>query len=134
VKRFLKYNAVGAMGLAVKFGALVALVEWAGLAYLVATAIAVEASVLHNFGWHVRWTFRDRSEGLSARELCACLLRFHLGTGLVGMVTNLVVMRLLVETFGVHYFIANVAATMLAGVANFTLAEVVVFRRKTVQT
>ena len=134
MKRFLKYNAVGAMGLALKFAALVALVEWAGLGYLVAAAIAVEASVLHNFGWHLRWTFRDRSAGLSAREVCACLLRFHFGAGAVAMVANLGVMRLLVEGFGVHYFIANVAATIFAGLANFTLAELVVFRRKTFQT
>jgi putative flippase GtrA len=129
MKRFLKYNVVGALGLAVKFLALVALVEAAGLGYLAATAIAVEMVVLHNFLWHLRWTWRDRSAGLSAREVRGCLLRFHLGTGAVAMVANLGVMRLLVETGGVHYFTANLAATAFAGLANFTLSEWVVFRR-----
>jgi putative flippase GtrA len=129
MKRFLKYNLVGAMGLALKFSALVALVEGAGAGYLAATALAVEAVVLHNFLWHLRWTWRDRSVGLSRREVCACMLRFHLGTGAVALAANLGVMSLLVEGAGVHYFAANLAATVFAGLANFTLSELVVFRR-----
>ena len=127
IRRFFRYNLVGAMGLAVKFSALAALVELARLGYLASTALAVEAVVLHNFAWHLRWTWRDRSAGLSRREILIRMLRFHLGTGAVAMITNLLVMRLLVEGLGAHYFPANLAATGFAGLANFMLSEFVVF-------
>lgn len=126
VRRFLKYNVVGAMGLAVKFSVLVG-VKTAGLGYMAATAIAVEAALLHNFGWHLRWTWRDRSAALSLRQVLLRLLRFHLATGVVAMTVNLAVMRLLVERLGMHYFAANLVATAFAGLANFLLNEFLTF-------
>ena len=101
--RFLRYNLVGVLGLSVKFGVLIALSEIAHLNYLWATALAVEAAVLHNFTWHIRWTWRDRSAGLPLREVLLRLLRFHLANGAVGMVVNLLMMWLLVERTGMHY-------------------------------
>ena len=60
--RFLKFNGVGAIGFALQLG-LLALLLRAGLHYLAATAIAVELTILHNFWWHERWTWRDRTTG-----------------------------------------------------------------------
>ncbi len=125
--RFLRYNLVGALGLCVKFGVLIALSEIAHLNYLWATALAVEAAVLHNFTWHLRWTWRDRSAGLSPREVLLRLLRFHLANGAVGMVVNLLLMRLLVGKAGLHYLPSNAVATVTAGTVNFLLSEFFVF-------
>ncbi len=125
--RFLRYNLVGVLGLSVKFGLLIALSEIAHLNYLWATALAVEAAVLHNFTWHLRWTWRDRSAGLLPREVLLRLLRFHLANGAVGMVVNLLMMWLLVERAGMHYLLSNAVATVTAGTANFLLSEFFVF-------
>ena len=127
VLRFCKYNLVGLMGLAVKFSVLIGLVEAAGCSYLLATALAVEAVVLHNFVWHHRWTWHDRSTGLSGRDIAARALRFHVSTGIVAITANLLIMRLLVGGFGIHYFAANLAATGFAGLVNFMLSEFLVF-------
>lgn len=127
MKRFLRYNLVGVLGLGVKFSLLASLVELAGMGHLAATAIAVEAAVLHNFTWHLRFTWRDRSVGLSSRAVLARLLRFHLANGAVGMTTNLVLMRLLVDGLGLHYLPANLLATSTAGLFNFLLAGSCVF-------
>ena len=91
-ERAIKFNAVGAMGVLVQMAALAALRGGLHLHYLVATALAVEIAVLHNFVWHERWTWRDRQgPGVANR-----LLRFNLGNGLVSLVVNLGLMRLLV--------------------------------------
>ncbi len=127
LRRLFRYNLVGVMGLGVKFLLLTALVDVAGIGYMAATAIAVEAAVLHNFTWHLRYTWRERSAGLQAKEVMARLLRFHLANGVVGMTANLVIMRLLVDGLGLHYLVANLAATVTAGIANFLLSELVVF-------
>jgi putative flippase GtrA len=127
IRRFFRYNLVGVMGLGVKFSVLAGLVELAGAGYLAATAVAVEATILHNFVWHFRWTWRDRSAGLSRRAALRCLWKFHLGTGAVALLANLLVMRLLVEELGVYYALANIAATVVAGLANFMISNFVVF-------
>ena len=58
---FLKFNVVGAIGIGVQLAALTLLRDGVGLHYLLATAIAVEAAILHNFLWHMRWTWREAS-------------------------------------------------------------------------
>jgi putative flippase GtrA len=127
IRRFVRYNLVGALGLVVKFSVLTAMVELAGAGYLAATAVAVEAVILHNFAWHLRWTWRERCAGLSRRQTILRLLKFQLAAGAVAMVANLPVMWLLVNRLGIHYLPANVAATVVAGTANFLLAEFFVF-------
>ena len=57
--RFWRFNAVGVLGFAVQLAVLALLVH-GGVHYLAATAIAVEAAILHNFLWHERWTWADR--------------------------------------------------------------------------
>lgn len=123
--RGLKFMTVGVMGTAVKVGALV-LLDAGGLACLAATALAVELSLVHNFAWHLRWTWRDRSRGLSPGEVAARLLRFHLATGSVTLAANLVTVPLLVRA-GLHIAVAGVLATMAAGLVNFLVAGLIVF-------
>src|SRR4029077_6154405 len=58
--RWMKFNAVGAGGILVQLGALTMLKSGLQLDYLFATALAVEAAILHNYLWHERFTWRDR--------------------------------------------------------------------------
>ena len=124
-RRFLKFNAVGAIGVAAQLAALGALHGMLRLDYLTATALAVEAAVLHNFIWHERWTWRDRTRtgGAPAR-----LLRFNLTSGLVSILTNLLLMRWLVGTYHAQYLIANLAGIAVGSVANYLLSDLFVFR------
>ena len=48
---WLKFNTVGAIGIGVQLAALAALKSGLELNYLLATGLAVEAAVLHNFVW-----------------------------------------------------------------------------------
>ena len=82
--RWVKFNTVGIAGAVLQLAVLWVLTR-AGLHYLIATALAVEAAVLHNFYWHTRWTWKGRE---------ASLLRFHLANGLLSVVSNLIWMRI----------------------------------------
>jgi len=128
VRRFLKYNLVGTLGVTLKLAALALLHELGGLGYLAATAFAVEAAMLHNFLWHLHWTWRDRCAGMTWRESVGRFVQFQLSNGGVAMVMNLLVMRVLVGEAGVHYLPANLVATAAAGMINFVIAEFVIFR------
>jgi len=127
--RVAKFHAVGLIGVGVQLGALVLFKSLAGLHYMAATALAVEVAVLHNFCWHERWTWVERTRrapGLGL--LLARLLRFNLTTGLVSIASNLVLMRVLVGTFHLHYLPANVLTIATTSLANFLLSELFVFR------
>ena len=58
--RWCKFNLVGGMGIVVQFAALFLLKGALHFNYLLATAIAVEAAVVHNFVWHEQFTWVDR--------------------------------------------------------------------------
>jgi len=125
--RWLKFHLVGAIGIGVQLAVLALLVSGLKVNYLWATAAAVETAVLHNFVWHERYTWRARPSGRRI-DLLVRLLRFHLSNGLVSLVGNLALMRLLVGTLHLQYMAANVATILVCGLLNFALSEWFVFR------
>jgi putative flippase GtrA len=122
--RFWIFNAVGLLGFAVQLTVL-ALLLHAGTHYLVATAAAVEAAVLHNFIWHERWTWADRPPDRDAR--LARLVRFHALNGAVSLAGNLLLMRLLTGTLGMPPLAANAIAVVACSAINFAGADRLVF-------
>lgn len=122
--RWWKFNAVGALGWVVQTAVLAGLVHGVGVHYLLATGLAVEAAVLHNFLWHQRWTWADRRKHQSATS---ALLRFNLSNGLVSLLGNLLFMRLLVGGAGLEPVLANWAAIAVCAFLNYLLADRFVF-------
>ena len=127
--RWLKFNAVGALGIVVQLAALALLVSGLHLNYLAATALAVEIAVLHNFVWHERFTWVDRTS-IASGAVLARLLRFNFTTGLISIGGNLVFMRLLVGTARLNYFFANLLTIAACSVANFVATDRLVFQNR----
>jgi putative flippase GtrA len=123
--RFWRFNGVGIAGFVVQI-AILALLVRTGMHYLAATAIAVEAAVLHNFLWHERWTWRDRPAAGIAR--LDRLWRFHVCNGLVSLIGNLILMRTLVGLVGMQPVVANAIAVLACALVNFTTSDRLVFR------
>ena len=126
--RWLKFNSVGALGIAVQLGALWILKSRLGLHYLEATAVAVELAVLHNFVWHERFTWKDRAGG-SWKAVAGRLLRFQAGNGLISLFGNLGLMRLFVGALGMKYMLANAITIAVCSFLNFATGEWFVFRK-----
>lgn len=126
--RWGKFNLVGAMGMVVQLGALAVLSRCAPGHYLFASAAAVELAVLHNFVWHVHFTWRDRRDN---SVLHSRLMRFHLSNGLVSMLGNLVLMRILVQGAHVPLLIANCIAILCCSIVNFGLGDNWAFATRT---
>src|SRR5580704_5332527 len=100
--RWLKFNLVGGMGIVVQMLMLVVLKTGLHVNYLIATALAVESAVLHNFLWHERFTWPDRTGASFTR-----FLKFSLTTGLFSIAGNLVLMKQLVGIVHLNYLLAN---------------------------
>jgi putative flippase GtrA len=127
LRRWYVFNLVGFLGVGIQLATLAALHSWVGLHYLPATALAVESAVLHNFLWHERWTWADRSSR-TLQESLQRLARFNLTNGAISIGSNLLLMSLLVEGLGLPYLPANLIAITTCSIANFLASDRYVFR------
>ena len=126
--RWLRFNLVGGIGVAVQLGLLFLFKSILDLNYLAATGLAVEATVVHNFLWHERYTWSDRVRP-SWRESMPRLLRFNLTNGVISIVGNLALMKILVSLGHVNYVAANVIAIVICSLFNFLVSDSYVFER-----
>ena len=124
--RWLKFNAVGGIGIAVQLAALAVFRSWLKVDYLLATGLAVEIAVIHNFLWHERFTWADRPATRPMQSLLR-LAKFNASNGAVSMVGNLGLMRLLVGEMKLSYVAANLIAIVLCSLVNFLLGDRFVF-------
>lgn len=124
--RWMKFNLVGAAGIGVQLGILWLLTALR-IQYLLATTLAVEAAVVHNFLWHERFTWADRIRG-RRQEALVRLLRFNLTTGAVSIGGNLLLMRLLVGGAHLRPVIANLVSIAICSLVNFLVSDRWVFR------
>lgn len=120
--RWLKFNAVGGLGILVQLATLAVLTRTLHVHYLIATALAVESAVLHNFFWHESFTWADRK----GRDRLSRLLKFNLTTGVFSMLGNLIFTKLLSDA-GLGHLAANAGAITLCSVINFLLNDRLVF-------
>jgi putative flippase GtrA len=127
--RWLKFNFVGGVGIAVQLTVLAVLKLGLHFHYLLATGLAVEIAVLHNFLWHERFTWSDRVQ-IHWKESLERLLRFNLTNGAISIVGNLALMSMLVGKFRMNYLVANMIAIAICSLANFLASELYVFRAR----
>jgi putative flippase GtrA len=110
IRRWGVFNAVGVLGFVLQLGVLFALKRRLSMNYLAATALAVEAAVLHNFLWHEHVTWADViapfGNGVWSR-----LFRFHVVNGLISIVGNLGFTWALAASVGtcslLNFFVSN---------------------------
>jgi putative flippase GtrA len=133
--RWLKFNFVGGIGIAVQFAALFLLKGVFHFQYLIAAVIAVEAAVVHNFVWHEQFTWVDRvrsrkkSDRMNTplRYSLLRFLRFQFANGAVSLIGNLALMKVMVGFGHINYLIANAIAIVLCSLANFLVSDEWVF-------
>ena len=123
--RWGKFNLVGAMGMVLQLSALAVFERCVPGHYLIASAAAVELAILHNFVWHLHYTWRDRRDDSAP---LIRLVRFHLSNGLVSMVGNLVILRFLVQQVRLPILVADCIAILCCSLINFCLGDRWVFR------
>lgn len=124
--RWIRFNLVGAMGMVVQLAALALFNRWMRGHYLWASAAALELTLLHNFFWHWRYTWHDRREDAKPMRQC---IRFHLSNGLVSLLGNLIVMRVLVHGLRLPVLVANGIAVLCCSIANFGLGHLWAFAK-----
>jgi len=117
LEELIKFGIVGGSGVVVNMGLLFILTRFLSLRLEIASAIAIEVSILSNFFLNNLWTFRKRKTHV---PFWSRLLRYHLVTGLAGVV-NYLVLLLLVKTFGMHDMLSNLIGIVIGTFINYSL-------------
>ena len=119
-----RFGIVGLIGAGVQLSALAVLSR--ALPGMLATALAVETAVLHNFLWHECWTWPGRPPA----ERMQRLWRFHVSNGIASVALNVAVTEALAWT-GLPYLASNCVAIAAASIVNYVSADQFVFRHTT---
>ena len=127
--RWIRFNLVGAMGMAVQLVTLAFVNHWTRGRYMIASSVAIELTLLHNFAWHLHYTWRDRRDQADKSSRLAQLAKFHLSNGLVSLLGNLILMRLLVREAHLPVLAANGASILCCSIVNFSLSNLWAFAR-----
>ncbi len=124
--RWIKFSAVGWLGVSVQLTMLTLLAGRLEMHYLVATALAVQCALLNNFFWHERWTWGDRGL-LGAPGRWQRFLRFNATSGTLSILGNVVFMSIYVGQLGLHYLVGNIASIASCTILNFVISDRLVF-------
>ena len=124
--RWLKFNAVGAMGTAVQLGILAVLLRFLAIHYVWATALSVETAVIHNFFWHWSWTWADRRYGGVSR-MAVAFIRFNLSNGLISLSGTLMCTVILTGAAHLDPLLANVLSFVPCWFVNYLVSDRLVF-------
>lgn len=120
--QFLKFAASGAVGTIVQYVMLVVLSERFGIDSVTASAMGFACGAVVNYVLAHRIVFR--SSALHRKALPTFMLVAGFGLGL-----NTAIMYALIEYAGVHYFVAQLAATGIVLCWNFMVNRLWTFRQ-----
>ncbi|HEY1302628.1 MAG TPA: GtrA family protein [Vicinamibacterales bacterium] len=123
--RWIRFNLVGVMGFVLQTATLSLLVRGAGLATSVAVTLAVLVAVSHNFFWHEYFTWPERPRDTRFKRW----LSFHLSTGIMSILSNVVVTMAVMAITGLPTVVSNVVAVAIVSLANFWVSDRLVFRQ-----
>jgi putative flippase GtrA len=125
-RRWFTFSTVGLIGLGVQILCLWLLAGVLRLDAVAAAVAATELTVLHNFVWHLKWTWADRPS--SSIETFRRLLRFNVSNGGISIIGGAAMMALLVRGLSVHYLVANLISVAVCSVANLIVSDIWAFR------
>lgn len=128
--RWMKFNLVGAMGIAVQLAGVYLTRALSNASPTLATAFGVEMAVLHNFLWHEKFTWADRGGTGRRRRKLSRFLWFNGTTGAISIAGN--VAAVLLVQWGTHLPViaANFVAIAGCSIVNFIVNDRIVFRRR----
>jgi len=121
--RWVRFNLVGIMGFVLQTTMLLVLVRWAGLGKATAVTMAVLAAVSHNFFWHEYFTWPN----LPRESRFSRWLSFNLSTGMLSVVSNVIVTMTVTSATGLSLVVSNVIAVAIVSLANYWVSDRLIF-------
>ena len=129
VRKWLRFNAIGTMGVGVQLLLLFLLTKLFHIHYMIATLFAVECAIIHNFFWHQQWTWKENATQ-TRMDALRRFLKFNTSSGTVSLVGNVGVTAALMQMVHLPLMLCNILAIGACNIANFLFANNFVFQRQ----
>jgi dolichol-phosphate mannosyltransferase len=127
--RFVRFGIVGGTGVVVNYGCYVLFHDVLGMYDLLGLVLAIEFSIINNFIWNERWTFRDRSQKGAALYVRR-FLAFNLTSGIVAFSVQVLNQWIETRVFNVWDKAALMIGIILGAVLNYFVSNHLIFRGK----
>lgn len=121
---FFLYVIVGGLATIVEWIAFWVLANSIHIQYLVSTALAFIFSTFANFFGGRLLVFKSGKDSL-LREIISIYL-----ASIVGLLLNLFIMFILVQTFIINKMLSKIAATAIVFIYNYLVRKLVIYRKK----
>ena len=115
-----RFAIVGGASFLVDYALLYLCTEKLGFYYLHSAAISFTVSVIVNYWLCVIFVFTGAGKQTGRKAA------LFFGSSIVGLGINQVCMRLFVESFGLHYMLAKIGATLIVMLWNYVMKRKVV--------
>ncbi len=123
IRQFVSFLGVGGIATAFHYAIYIALVELGGIRPYIATGVGYFLSTFLNYYLNYLYTFR------SDKRHRETMVKFFTIAG-VGFFLNSLIVKIATETFLLNYIIAQLGATGIVTIWNFTCNRLWTFRKK----
>ncbi len=120
--QFMRYGFVSTVALAVDFGGLVALKQYAHMNYLVAASFSFIGGLLVNYVLSILWVFNNSRVAKRSTEFGIFAI-----IGLVGLGMTDLILYVLTSGFGLYYVLSKAIATIIVYFWNFAVRKKYLF-------
>lgn len=125
--KFVKFTGVGAIGTLVHYGILILLVQSISLDAVLASTAGFLAGAFTNYLLNYHYTF-------SSNKLHRETITKFFAVSLAGMLLNAMIMSVCTDMFDLHYLLAQILATGLVLIWNFSANHAWTFRENELWT
>ena len=126
-KRFMevfRFLITGGLSFVVDYGILIGLTTGLSVNYLISSAISFTVSVIVNYYLCVLWVF-DGADKSNDKKVVIMFI----GSSVIGLIFNQILMYLFVSILGVFYMIAKIITTAIVMVWNYVMKKMALVRK-----
>lgn len=114
IAQILKFGLVGGIAFVIDYGLLIVLTEWAGVNYMISSAVSFSVSVIFNYLMSVFWVFDVKNDRGRGQSFIVFMVLSIIGLGL-----NQLLMWIGSDLLGIYYLLTKIGATAIVMVYNF---------------
>lgn len=111
--QFLRFAAIGASGTFIHYALLITLVDYFDYNPILSSTIGFAAGALSNYLLNYRFTFTCN------KKHSETIFKFYI-IAILGLGINTLIMSIAIDSFSIHYLLAQACATGLVLIWNFT--------------
>lgn len=124
VVKLLRFGVVGFSAFIIDYGLMVLLTEWAGIDYMISSAISFTVSVIYNYILSILWVFDVKEKDKGARNFVIFVF-----LSVIGLLFNQLLMHVGTNILEIHYMITKIFVTAIVMVYNFITRKLILEKK-----